>query len=248
MTIHHATAKKALENGVEIVEFKEVVQGSLAYAATKSKTTVYASTAKDALAYALLDQTLRSEYPALTVLSSKDPKDEGIYMDPQVVHRSEPTGYFDFDEVPPTLAAVLAYCEDNDLDPEADDFEDEAEDEETAADVVPSKYKIIYAERGNRNHCGDWLAAFLNGKFEDEEGKLMTDAFTAFLAENGVTFEGKWASLPDSGQRGWQGRYRMNGRQKLERQIIANNGLTYMGKKVKVPADFMAHLNARHPS
>ena len=98
-------------------------------------------------------------------------------------------------------------------------------------------YRARYKNGGKAENCGDWLAR----KLDEICGRPSTDTrgrkrrvldlsrFDEILDANGVERTGKWAKLPISGQKGWQGRYRMNGRQKLE-VIVAKKGF------LRVPA------------
>ena len=98
-------------------------------------------------------------------------------------------------------------------------------------------YRARYKDGGKPENCGDWLAI----KLDEICGRPSTDTrgrkrrildlsrFDEILDANGVERTGKWAKLPISGQKGWQGRYRMNGRQKLE-VIVAKKGF------LRVPA------------
>lgn len=116
--------------------------------------------------------------------------------------------------------------------------------------VVPARYKAEYAARGNRDHCGDWLAKFMDGKFQkvvDGEFRFDPDAFEAFLRENDVSLSGKWAALRYSEARGSIGRWRMNGRQKLEKEIAISGLLVYKGEKVEIPAEALEEIRAKHP-
>ncbi len=114
--------------------------------------------------------------------------------------------------------------------------------------VVPAKYKQEYKQRGNARNCGDWLAQQLAGKFDTAEGgKFDEPAFTQCLVDNGVSLTGRWAELPESGQAGWVGRYRMNGRQQLEMRICESGYLLLPEGKVKVPREYLDHLHRLHP-
>ena len=127
--------------------------------------------------------------------------------------------------------------------------ENTEEQEQTRRIICGPKYREIYRERGNPNHCGDWLAETLNGEFstvQDDTIKFDTVAFEECLRENGVPMDGKWAKLPESGQRGWQGRYRMNGRQKLEIEVTRNRKLKLKGKNKRVPKEWLDAMLDKH--
>ena len=232
--IHHNTLKKA-----EAANITLAIVGDVVHAAFRKGVEPFIHTdPKEALNGALLSRTLMAEYPALSVVFS-----EGEFI---ASCNDEPfTSFSDC----PTLADVLEAAEENGIDPEteATTEEEEASEERESVNVVAAKYRAAYAERGNPDHCGDWLAATLEGLFVGPDG-FDHKAFATFLVANGVDMSGKWASLPESGQRGWQGRYRMNGRQKLEQRIIEQGFLVLRGIKQKVPVDFMEGLIARHPN
>lgn len=250
--IHHATARKATEQGVEL-SIVEETGAPVGVKAIKGKSFVFHTDARHALEWALLAETLRLEYPALQVISGEPSELPTIFYSPE----SEMLPFHG--EVAPTLAQVQEMCEELGFDPEADveaDVEADADQEEEAprGGVVHARYRAAYAQRGNPAHCGDWLAGWLDGQFEsawlDAEGRKQSsfdaDAFAAFLSDNGVPLDGKWAALPTSGQRGWQGRYRMNGRQILEKYVALNGKLQCRGETIEVPAEFVAALQAKH--
>lgn len=94
-------------------------------------------------------------------------------------------------------------------------------------------YRKRYKDAGSGVNCGDWLAK----QIDSYCGQSRTDAksrkrrgvdfdkFDAMLLENGVVAIGKWTEGRKFNRHGWQGRYRMHGRQKLEAQVIANRRL-----------------------
>lgn len=248
--IHHATARKATEQGVELT-LVEQDGAPVGVQATKGKSVVFHTDAKHALDWALLAETFRLEYPALQVIS-------GDHLELPTIFYSPASEMLPFDgPAAPALAQVQEMCEELGFDPEADVEQGEEEEAPRGGGVVHARYRAAYAERGNPDHCGDWLADWLEGRFETEVMvgdnhpadmivRFDHHAFEAFLSENGVPLDGKWAALPTSGQRGWQGRYRMNGRQTLEKYVALNGGLQYRGEAVKVPADFVEALQAQH--
>lgn len=122
--------------------------------------------------------------------------------------------------------------------------EDESEDEENSGgSVVNSKYKQIYAERGNSRHCGDWLAEKLADIFGTDG--LDLPGFLWLCEQNGVDVNQPWAKVTGNGS---AGRIRMNGRQKLEIALLHNKGVLHSeGGNSKAPASFMDALRAKHP-
>lgn len=149
---------------------------------------------------------------------------------------------YEGDELP-GLAEVLETCQDLDLDPE-----EGAKEEKHSGSVVGENYRLRYAEvSSNGQTCGDWLAETLVSWTHSVADGFDVDAFRALIGHNGVDQTAKWAKLPESGQKGWIGRYRMNGRQALEK-IVALNGVIYdpNGHKHEVPADELAALRSKH--
>lgn len=150
----------------------------------------------------------------------------------------------------PQLSVLLDDCEAGGFDPQEEiEAEDEAEEEEKRASgsVVDESYRQRYREASsNGQTCGDWLAEFLVSATHSIEGFHVGD-FTELLQRNGVDMNTKWGRLPESGQKGWVGRYRMNGRQVLEK-IVAKSGyvVDQFGNPHAAPAEFIATLRAKH--
>ena len=58
---------------------------------------------------------------------------------------------------------------------------------------------------------------------------------------------GKWASLPTSGQKGWIGRYRMNGRQVLEKAVLISGVYKDTTGTAHTPSEeWMATMTRKH--
>jgi hypothetical protein len=146
----------------------------------------------------------------------------------------------------PDLADVLIACQDLDLDPEAG--AEPEEEEKVAATVVRELYKKLYKEASSTGRsCGDWLAEWLSVETLDDDGKFVVEDFDYILTANKVPMDGAWARLPLSGQKGWVGRYRMNGRQALEKAICLNGRVwNALGNEEQVPGDALATLRAKH--
>lgn len=232
MRIHHATAAKASKLGIELV-----VSGEL-FAATLPKqngrtSTFYHAKAPEALAAAELEKMLRAEYPAIRMVN-EGWEYEILGPGDMVIYEGDTL---------PSLATLLEACEEADIDP-TEGLDDEAPE----LVVVAAKYKTEYAARGNPDNCGDELAQLMDGMFVATESEIFDwKLFESFLALNGVDLSGKWASLPATGGRGWQGRYRMNGRQKLE-QIVAERGTVILlaGRKIKMSPETIEVFQQRH--
>jgi hypothetical protein len=108
--------------------------------------------------------------------------------------------------------------------------------------------KPNYKAKGDVNNCGDWLAKLLKDHFLEDEGKkkavFQMDDFRACLKANGIALEGRWVENQNPG---WQGRFRMNGRQKLERVVAEMSGVTIEGEFHRAPNSFIGEMKARHP-
>jgi len=234
MPIHHATVKRAASLGVVLTE-----EDGIAVAHhTERNRQIENEDPQAALAFVLIAAKLALEYPQITINDDGEASTEdveGFYViDPEA-------------KLEDTFAELLEALP-----------EDELGDEEegTGTVVVADKYKKEYQARGDANNCGDWLAQFLKRYTVTsvESGKPYFDeaGFTAMLVANGVDLTGKWADLPNSGQRNWQGRYRMNGRQKLEVPVCRAGGVIVLedGKTtVKMPADELDELlRTKHAS
>lgn len=208
--------------------------------------TAKAHHATKAKAIRLLDM-LDAEYPAITLLIATN--DDGSAIDAFMTVAKDADGETHELSPPartvPELADLLEACADAGIDPEAGE---EAEEEPKASgSVVPENYRATYRlASSNGQTCGDWLAEFLVVETTGANGFHVED-FTHLLALNEISFAGAWARLPDSGQRGWIGRYRMNGRQVLEKQIAwTGHVVDSTGHKVAVPAEALATLRAKH--
>lgn len=125
-----------------------------------------------------------------------------------------------------------------------EEVEAEDEDEEISGSIVAGTYKAGYAEAGHPDHCGDWLAKALEGRFEvtvEVDGKQSTqldrDAWNRFLSDNGLN-PGRWSHLNN-------GQLRMTGGNALRSQVFRNGG-TYIldGQEHKAPRAWMAEKTA----
>ena len=243
-SIHHATAKRA---EAEDISLALADNDTIVQAKAKDAPAVWHADAKVALAAALLARTLRAEYPAIAFANRQD-GDTGADAGWACFDASDGESVWEGDEVP-SLAELLDTLQEAGVDL------DGAEDEGAPVVVVALVYKQRYADGGHPEHCGDWLAYQLEGAFAtsitNAKGKAITgfdtEAFSACLTDNGIELVGKWAALPESGQSGWQGRYRMNGRQKLERQVASCGELVLHGATIAVPEDALEVLRAKHP-
>jgi hypothetical protein len=142
----------------------------------------------------------------------------------------------------PELADILAACEDKDLDPEAIDAP-----EKPSGSVVDEIYRTQYREQSStKQSCGDWLAEWLTCCLTEKKQLILED-YIAVLNNNGIDLTAKWARVLDNKTPGWQGRFRMNGRQQLEKAIALSGemkGVT--GEEVEVDAGWLEHMRSKH--
>lgn len=241
-SIHHATAKKAAAENIAITE-----QGGAFVATLPTGRFAVALKASDALADAIALRRIVTEYRGFHA-EQADGQHEKVWTVSD--NDGDQVGFAP--RLADALADAISEAEETGYDySEGPEGDDEAEIEGGRVIVAP-KYRAAYAERGNPNHCGDWLAGMLDGQFvvaDPETGTpyFDTSAFTACLVENGVELSGKWAALPQSGQKGWVGRYRMNGRQRLERRVAEVGQLIVRGETYRVPENDLVLLWNRHP-
>jgi hypothetical protein len=87
------------------------------------------------------------------------------------------------------------------------------------ASVVKPKYRAIYAERGTPTTCNDELAQKLDNLVKNAKGTNI-EYFDAILKVNEVDMTKYSKTTP-----GWQGRYRMTGRNMLAKKVHANGGV-----------------------
>jgi hypothetical protein len=144
----------------------------------------------------------------------------------------------------PSLAVLLDTCAEEGLDPTVE----EEEEPSAPGSVVPEKYRAEYrlnSSTGRSN--GDWLAEQLANDTLDAKGNLVMDDFIAVLERNAGPLTGKWAALRFGGGRGWQGRFRMNGRQVLEKLVTkAQAYVDATGQTLTPSADWLADMATKH--
>lgn len=244
MTIHHATIKRAAKLGIDL---NETPEGIVVAEYKKGDRQFSHSNVQVALNAVRLSSRFALEYPNILV-GGKNTEVTTVTVFHEVDGKTTPL--FDFDGREMTdkqcdeyFAKALEMAEDADLDTGEDD------EVRYSGTVVAEKYREMYKERGNENHCGDWLAEYLDGMFQVEvDGKTRFDAeaFADFLADNGVELTGKWAALLGSTQAGWQGRFRMNGRQKLEVAVAIRGTVIHGNSEVDVPKKALKELRDKH--
>ena len=187
---------------------------------------------------------LQAEYPALTlraVLNEDESQVVGWAVDAKA-DEAEVQTIYEGDKLP-EIADLLDACDDAGIDPEAG----AEEERKPSGTVVAEHYRTQYREASsNKQTCGDWLAERLVADTHGPDG-FMVDDFTAILSANGLDMSAKWAQLPFSGQKGWIGRYRMNGRQVLEKTVALEGiYIDHTGAKVAPHADWLAGMRSKH--
>lgn len=171
-----------------------------------------------------LDGILRAEYPALCMLAvlNEDASRVVSFVVTGIPEEGDAVDLYEGEQVP-ELADVLEAADEAGIDPEAGAEEEEGK---ASGSVVPEQYRQRYREASSTGQSnGDWLAEQLAVDTHGVEG-FNVDDFAAVLVANSVDQTGAWAKLPESGQRGWVGRWRMNGRQALEK-LVALRGVYY---------------------
>lgn len=188
-----------------------------------------------------LDSSLRADYPAIVLSPVLDTNVVTGWAFDHTDEEGETTRFLITDDAGvPDIADVLEACEEAGLDPEALE-----EQHARSGSVVDELYRAQYREQSStKQSCGDWLAEWLV-RFLDADKKLDVDAFTSCCSNNGVDLTAKWAQITRGN--GWQGRFRMNGRQVLEKHVTLNGKLLdEAGNEHEVPADFLTAMEAKH--
>jgi hypothetical protein len=190
-----------------------------------------------------LDAILRAEYPALELFAVLDTDTDRVSAFVVSAESDEGTTEVLYEgEAVPELADLLEAAEDLGIDPEAGDSE-----ETVSGSVVDEVYRQRYALASSTGQsCGDWLAEQLANDTLGKEGFRVAD-FQAILDHNGVDQSGRWARLPESYQKGWVGRWRMSGRQVLEKQVaLSGVYLDPTGAKLLPEAGWLAAMQRKH--
>jgi hypothetical protein len=92
-----------------------------------------------------------------------------------------------------------------------------------------SNAKLVYAERGDVNSCGDWMAEALK-VFRIEDGSFNLIAFKACLRENKIE-----APKVNMDRHGAIGRFRMCAGLMLRRRALKAGHFVVDGKKIMAP-------------
>lgn len=191
---------------------------------------------------------LKAEYPAITIEPITDDigKATGFQTFWTDSEATETILILETKKVP-EIADIFAACEDRDLDPE-DGVEDTDEERAPSSSIVPETYRALYKANSTTGRSnGDWLAERLAIDALDGTGKLSIEAFTSILEANGVDLTGKWAQARFQSTNGAPGRYRMNGRQVMEK-TVAKTGQYFgpNGEEHAPDAEFLADIRTKH--
>jgi hypothetical protein len=124
--------------------------------------------------------------------------------------------------------------------------EADAEENKLGGSVVSDKYRARYAEMGHPTHCGDWLAETLNELCRNKGGTNL-DLFEDICGMNGVDM-----SKYSRSSKGWEGRFRMTGRNLLAKRVYTAGGvlkIPLMGdtSELRAPAEWMATQRFKMP-
>ena len=224
--IHHATKARADKNGVII---KETEDGTVQAHHPKTNKRVQHEDAKIALNLALLYARFGTEYRVS--IEADGPHGHVLSQNERLAEFDA----LDFD-------AELVFSEALD---KAAEIGLDIEAPETVRPVVPTVYRERYKAAGHPRNNGDDIAMWAADTFtvivEGIEA-FDVEAFDMMLLENGVELVGPWQAMKDENTRGWQGRYRMNGGQKLRVAVGQNGKLVHRGETVNLPADYVAAL------
>jgi hypothetical protein len=191
-----------------------------------------------------LDEMLRAEYPALSLHAVATNDSLTGFRVVYAIGAENEQEIYEGAKVP-SLALLLDTCAEEDIDPSA---VEEDEEPTFSGSVVPEKYRALYREVSSTGRSnGDWLAERLAEDTLGADGNLNIDDFIAVLERNDVPLTGKWAAMRFGGNRGWQGRFRMNGRQVLEKLVTkAAIYIDATGQRIVPSQEWLADMQAKH--
>lgn len=252
--IHHATAKKAAFNKVELVATEAgPIEATLVVC--NRQYTFTAVDPKGLLDAVMAIRTFMEAYPGLEVTQLEH---DYFYIRVALADGDAlVTGDLDAGQVRSALEAIVDDIDEETL-AQMEQQLAEAEEEDDRGSVVPSKYKAIYAERaketgGSPDNCGDWLAVQLDElvKIEVTEGRkrkiVDPEAMYNLCVANGCDVETLYNRAMEKQSRGWQGRFRMSAGIKL-RHVVAEAGILVVpGEKDRKPPKAWIEANKLKP-
>ena len=189
MSLHHATAKRAAAHGIVIATSPEGYGVALPEGTLTVPATVKAAT--------LLDIVIAAQKAG--AVPSFDDGEWTVTKDGWQATSEDGEAALEH------LLATLA-DPDHEAPEEVQVSEvetDEEEEEFIPRSVVPIHYKVLYAEKGHPDHCGDEMALRLNNLLKTKGG-LNLDGLEHLAQLNGID-----TSRYDRTRNGWQGRLRM---------------------------------------
>lgn len=222
MSIHHATLKRATALGIELVADED---GTVT--ATKGDIELVGEDPKALISFVAVAAMLETEYGGFTT------NDEGHVTCDEADYETDIDPTVDWQK---EVARIVEEATAAGWEPE----------EREGSVVVAERYKAEYRARGDASGCGDWLHQTLkrfSSEYTDHEGnsRIAFDepSFTKMLVNNGIEIKGKFAQMPIHGGKGWEGRYRMNGRQMLESPLLRAKGVLVLedGSEVVMPQE-----------
>lgn len=229
MAIHHATMEKAKKMGVIMTE--KVEDGVPVFSAhwTKRNVKLSGENAKLLLNEMEAAIEMKQSFRSFKWKEEEDGSKTVTWGEHKVtadyLHQS-------FATMKKTWQEERAELDEEDGDDEA---ETEEEDAEAGGSVVAPHYRAKYAEAGHPTHCGDWLAVTLNNLCLNEKGTNV-EFFQAICEANGLNMD-KY----DRTSHGWQGRFRMTGRNLLGRAVFMAGGVLKVpnAEDMQAPAEWM---------
>lgn len=197
---------------------------------------------KQALAGLILLRTLRAEYPALWL--ERDEDSNGFHVSATNPEHPFALSIDEIDEN--TLSHILDAAEAEGINPE--EGYTEADERTTSGSVVAPGYKVLYAERGDATHCGDWLGTTLKGRIPrrasegKKEGPVDVEEYDRIFLQNGVdSSTGKWGAVfhdKKAPTNGWEGRFVMSGRNILRKRVADAGFLLFNDEKLMAPPEW----------
>lgn len=165
-----------------------------------------------------LEAALTAEYPGVSMDFSTDDNgkpSEWLFDAGEHSWSSE-------DGKVPELADVLeglgeAGATEEDLVGEQVEDEEEVGGKSVVLETYRQQYRVLST---NKQTNGDWLAETLTALFWDTKAGFNVSGFEALLDLNGVDLSAPWAQV--LGTKGGAGRFRMNGRQALEKRLCVS--------------------------
>lgn len=191
--------------------------------------------------------SLAAEYPVLTLEVVRNESGDTVTGIALVYDYEELTdqGRIEIDvyspKSVPDVTHLAGACEDAELDPEILLPEESG----PSGSIVDASYRKHYREVSSTGRCnGDWLAEELARLTILADGKTDMVNLEQIFIKNGLDLSAKWANARGNG---WQGRYRMNGRQVLEKAVVKAGGLyDAHGEFFPADGDWLQVMRTKH--